>query len=289
MFSGTYTAIVTPFHPDGTVDYDCFRELIDKQIAGGVDGIVPVGTTGESPTLTTREHLEVIRVAVEHVKHRICVIAGTGANSTQEAIELTQAALACGADATLQVTPYYNKPTPEGLYRHFRAVADLGLPVMLYNVPGRSAREIPLSVVERLSHHPNVVAIKEASSDVGRVSQIRSICSLDVLCGDDGLTLPMVAVGAKGVVSVASNVVPRGMSELVRLALSGAVEQAKVIHDRLLGLFRDLFIEVNPIPVKAALAMMGQIEEVYRLPLCEMETQHRAALEKTLRELELIA
>ena len=287
MFSGTYTAIVTPFNQDGSVDYVRFRELIDLQIAGGVAGIVPVGTTGESPTLTTEEHIEVIRVAAEHVAHRIQVIAGTGANATQEAIELTQAALDCGADATLQVTPYYNKPSPEGLYRHFSAIADLGLPVVLYNVPGRTSRDIPIAVVKRLAAHPKVVAIKEAAGDVGRVSQVRAVCELEVLSGDDALTLPVISVGACGVISVASNVMPREMSELVKLALTGRIGEARALHERLMPLFTDLFIEVNPVPVKAALAMMGRIEEVYRLPLCEMAPENRERLQETLRRLDL--
>ena len=288
MFSGTYTAIVTPFNRDGSVDYGRFRSLIDMQIAGGVAGIVPVGTTGESPTLTMEEHVEVIRVAVEHAARRIQVIAGTGANATQEAIELTQAAQGCGADATLQVTPYYNKPSPEGLYRHFTAIADLGLPVMLYNVPGRASRDIPISVVKRLAAHPKIVAIKEAAGDVGRVSQIRAVCELVVLSGDDGLTLPMIAVGARGVVSVVSNVVPQDMSDLVRLALAGRMAEALGVHERLSGLFADLFIEVNPVPVKAAMAMMGLIEVVYRLPLCELAPENHEKLRLTLRKLDLV-
>ena len=288
MFSGTYTAIVTPFNQDGSVDYVRFRELIDMQIAGGVAGIVPVGTTGESPTLTIEEHIEVIRVAAEHAAHRIQVVAGTGANATQEAIELTQAAKACGADATLQVTPYYNKPSPEGLYRHFSAIADLGLPVVLYNVPGRTSRDIPIAVVKRLAAHPKVVAIKEAAGDVARVSQVRAVCELEVLSGDDALTLPMISVGACGVISVVSNVMPREMSELVRLALAGRMEEALRLHQRLTGLFADLFIEVNPVPVKAALAMMGLIEEVYRLPLCELASENRERLQETMRRLSLV-
>ncbi len=288
MFSGTYTAIVTPFNRDGSVDYGSFRELIEKQVAAGISGIVPVGTTGESPTLSTEEHIEVIKAAVNFVSGRMQVIAGTGANCTDEALELTRAALEAGADATLQITPYYNKPTAEGLFRHFTAVADLGLPVMLYNAPGRTSREIPISVVRRLASHPSVVAVKEAAGDVGRVNQIRAISDLDVLSGDDPLTLPMMAVGARGVVSVASNVVPRQMVEMVNLALAYKYKEALVIHDELVPLFADLFIEVNPVPVKAALAMMGQIEEIYRLPLCEMELANRNKLQATLTSLGLV-
>ncbi len=285
MFSGTYTAIVTPFNRDGSVDYGCFRELIEKQVAAGISGIVPVGTTGESPTLSTKEHVDVIKAAVKFVSGRMQVIAGTGANCTEEAIELTKAALDAGVDATLQITPYYNKPTAEGLFRHFSAIADLGLPVMLYNAPGRTSREIPISVVKRLAAHPSVVAVKEAAGDVGRVNQIRAISDLEVLSGDDPLTLPMMAVGARGVVSVASNVVPRRVVEMVNLAMEYKYKEALVIHDELVQLFADLFIEVNPVPVKAALAIMGQIEEIYRLPLCEMESANRDKLQSTLTSL----
>ncbi len=288
MFSGTYTAIVTPFNRDGSVDFGCFRELIDKQVAAGIAGIVPVGTTGESPTLSTEEHIEVVKAAVNFVSGRMQVIAGTGANCTDEALELTKAALDAGVDATLQITPYYNKPTSEGLFRHFAAIADLGLPVMLYNAPGRTSREIPISVVKRLAPHPSIVAVKEAAGDVGRVSQIRSVSDLEVLSGDDSLTLPMLSVGACGVVSVASNLVPRPMVEMVNLALAFKFKEALVIHDELTQLFSDLFIEVNPVPIKAALAMVGQIEETYRLPLCEMELANREKLFATLTSLGLV-
>lgn len=223
MLAGTHTAIVTPFNRDGSVDFGCFHALIERQIAGGVTGIVPVGTTGESPTLSSQEHLDVIRAAVKSANGNVKVIAGTGGNSTEEAIELTRAVLDLGVDASLQVTPYYNKPTDEGLYRHFAAVADLGLPIVLYNVPGRTAREIPVDVVVRLAAHPNVVAIKEAAGDVGRVNQVRLACDLAVLSGDDLLTLPMLSVGACGVISVASNVVPGEMAGLVRAALSSTL------------------------------------------------------------------
>jgi len=288
MFTGTFTAIVTPFNRDGSIDYGCFHALIERQIAGGVAGIVPVGTTGESPTLSTKEHVEVIRVAVKSAAGRVKVIAGTGANSTAEAIELTRAVMDFGADGTLQVTPYYNKPTAEGLYRHFTAIADIGLPVVLYNVPGRSAREIPVDVVARLAVHPKVVAIKEAAGDVGRVNQIRLACDLSILSGDDALNLPMLSVGACGVISVASNVVPREMSDLVTLALSYHYREAQALHEKLLPLLTKLFVEVNPIPVKAALAMMGLIEEVYRLPLCEMEAANRTKLLATMKALGLV-
>jgi 4-hydroxy-tetrahydrodipicolinate synthase len=288
MFEGTYTAIVTPFKKDGSIDYISLKRLLDMQIKAGVDGVAPVGTTGESPTLDYQEHSTVIDFTVEHCKGRIKVIAGTGGNSTAEAVELTRHAMRSGADATLQVTPYYNKPNQEGLIRHFRAVADLGLPVMLYNIPGRTGREIALDTVVKLAKHPRIVAIKEAGGDVDRVSAIVRSCRLTVLSGDDSLTLPMMAVGARGVVSVASNVAPKEVVKMVRLALKGDFKEARKLHLKLYRLFCDLFIDTNPIPVKAALAMMGLIEEIYRLPLCEMDAKQRAQLRECMKELRLI-
>jgi len=288
MWQGAFTAIVTPFTRQGEVDYARLRDLIEFQIEGGVDGIVPVGTTGESPTLTVAEHNRVIEVTVEACAGRVKVIAGTGANSTAEALELTRHAKQVGADATLQVTPYYNKPTQEGLIRHFTEVAEIGLPVVLYNIPGRTGREIAVDTVVKLAEHPNIVALKEAGGSVDRVSHIVRRCDIAVLSGDDSLTLPMMAVGAVGVVSVATNVAPGPVSEMVHAALAGDWSRARELHRRLHPLFSDLFLETNPIPVKAALAMMGRIEEVYRLPLCAMKAETRARLEKTLRELELI-
>ena len=286
-FEGTYTALVTPFNGNGSVDYDRFRSLIDRQAEAGVAGIVPVGTTGESPTLTYEEHRRVVETAVEAARGRIQVIAGTGANSTAEALELTRHAKDTGADATLQITPYYNKPSQEGLYRHFSAVAELGLPVVLYNVPGRTSREIAIDTVVRLSELPGVAALKEAGGSVDRVSDILSRCDILVLSGDDSLTLPMMSVGARGVISVASNVVPAAVADMTRLALDGSWDQAREAHLRLYRLFRDLFIDTNPIPVKAALAMMGLAEEVYRLPLCSMGDDLKATLRETLQALDI--
>lgn len=282
--AGAYTAIVTPFNRDGSVDFVRLRELVEWQIASGITGIVPVGTTGESPTLDYAEHEKVIEETIRVANRRVKIIAGTGANSTAEAVELTKHAKAAGADATLQVTPYYNKPMPAGLIRHFSAVADLGLPVVLYNVPGRTSREIPIDVAVKLAEHPNIVAIKEAGGSVERVSQLVRRCRLTVLSGDDSLTLPMIAVGARGVISVVSNVAPKAVVDLVATALAGRLDEARALHLKYYPLFTDLFIETNPVPVKAALAMMGRIEEIYRLPLCEMEPKTRAQLEKTLRE-----
>jgi 4-hydroxy-tetrahydrodipicolinate synthase len=290
-FRGTYTALVTPFNAsDGHVDYGKLRALLEEQIAGGVEGVVPVGTSGESPTLSYEEHDKVISTVCDCCRGRVQVVAGTGANSTREAVELTRHAISDGADATLQIAPYYNKPTPEGLYRHFAEVADVGLPVLLYNAPGRTSRDIPVAVVKRLADHPKIAGIKEAAGDANRVNLIRAAVGdqIDILSGDDSLTLPMMAAGAKGVVSVASNVVPAEVVEMVRLALANDFAGALRIHTRLLDLFADLFIEVNPVPVKAAMAMLGTAQEVYRLPLCEMRPENREKLKNTIEKLGLV-
>ena len=284
MFQGAYTAIVTQFNRNGGVDYGKLRELVARQIENGIDGLVPAGTTGESPTLSYEEHDRVISATVEAARKRVAVIAGTGENSTAEALDLTRHALDTGADATLQVTPYYNKPNAAGLVRHFSAVADLGLPTVLYNIPGRTGREIPVETVVELAKHPKIVAIKEAGGSVDRVSRIVTECRLSVLSGDDSLTLPMMAVGAVGVISVASNVAPRPVRDLVHHALEGRWDAARALHQKLYRLFTDLFIDTNPIPVKAAMAMMGLCEEVYRLPLCEMSGALRARLREALAE-----
>jgi 4-hydroxy-tetrahydrodipicolinate synthase len=282
MFSGVYTAIVTPFNEDGSVDYGCLRSLIDCQAAAGVAGIVPVGTTGESPTLSYEEHSRVIDVTIEACAGRMQVIAGTGANSTTEAIDLTKRAKDAGADGTLQVTPYYNKPNQEGLYRHFAAVADLGLPVVLYNVPGRSGMPIAIDTIKRLSEHPSVVCVKEAGGSVDRVSAIKSQCSIGVLSGDDALTLPMMAVGAEGVISVASNLIPEVMVELVAAENAGDHQKALEIHLAYHKLMSDMFLDTNPIPIKAAMAMKGLCQENYRLPLCETSDAVKEKLRQTL-------
>ena len=283
MLEGAYTAIVTPFTKNGAVDYERFRDLIEFQIAGGIDGIVPVGTTGESPTVDVKEHEKIVEVAIQTANKRVKIIAGTGGNSTAEAIELTQHAKDAGADATLQVTPYYNKPNALGLTHHFAAVADLGLPVVLYNVPGRTGKEIPIDVVVELAKHPKVVAIKEAAGSVDRVSAILDRCKLQVLSGDDSLTLPMMSVGAVGVISVASNVAPKAVADLVHHALAGRWSEARALHAKYYRLFADLFIDTNPIPVKTALVMMGKIEDAFRLPLCEMSEPLKTRLAETIK------
>ncbi len=282
-FQGVYTALVTPFR-NGKVDTDALNRLVDEQVAAGVAGIVPVGTTGESPTLTYEEHEQVIRLVVARAQGRCQIIAGTGANCTREAIEMTRRAKEDGADATLQVTPYYNKPTQEGLYRHFSEVADKGgLPVVLYNVPGRAGVPIAETTVARLSANPMIAAIKEAGGSVDRVSAIKDMCDITVLSGDDSLTLPMMAVGAEGIISVASNIIPADMVKMVKAFADGDVQTAMALHRHYYCLFRDQFIEPNPIPIKAAMAMAGMIAEEYRLPLCELGEANRAKLEASLK------
>ena len=282
-FQGVYTALVTPFR-DGKIDTDALNRLVDEQVAAGVAGIVPVGTTGESPTLTYEEHEQVIRMVVARAQGKCQIIAGTGANCTREAIEMTRRAKEDGADATLQVTPYYNKPTQEGLYRHFSEIADKGgLPVVLYNVPGRAGVPIAETTVARLARNAMIPAIKEAGGSVDRVSAIKDLCDITVLSGDDSLTLPMMAVGADGIISVASNIIPADMVKMVSSFANGDLKTAMELHRRYYCLFRDQFVETNPIPIKAAMAMAGMIAEEYRLPLCELSEGSRAKLEASLK------
>lgn len=282
---GVYTALVTPFTKEGKVDYGKLGELLEIQIAGGVDGVVPVGTTGESPTLDTEEHMKVIEETVKRAAGRCKVMAGTGANCAEEAVALTKHAAEVGADCTLQVTPYYNKPTQEGLYRHFSLVADTcKLPVVLYNVPGRTGTAIAAETIARLAKNTNVLAVKEAGGSVERVSEILALCDIAVMCGDDSLTVPMMSVGAKGVISVASNIIPAELKKMTDACAAGDFASALTLHRKYFKLFKTLFIESNPIPVKAAMAILGQIEEVYRLPLCEMAQGNRDKLESVMRE-----
>ena len=287
-FSGTHTALVTPFR-GGKFDEDAFRSLIEDQIAGGITGIVPVGTTGESPTLDYNEHNVVIRVAVEAAAGRCPVIAGTGSNATSEAIALTVEAERLGADAALLVAPYYNKPSQEGLYRHFRAVAEsVQIPVVLSSIPGRCGVEIGVETVARLARDcPNIRTIKEAGGSVERVSQLRASLPADfeILSGDDSLTLPFLSVGAVGVISVASNLFPAEISKMVRLWLDGDPSGAQDLHWRFYALFKDLFIEPNPVPAKFGLSLRRKMSAEVRLPLCEMSEAHAARLRKTLEAL----
>ena len=279
---GVYTALATPF-AGGAVDYGKLRELVALQVAGGVDGIVPVGTSGESPTLSTTEHMKVISETIAAANGKCFIMAGTGANSTEEAIELTKHAKEEGADCSLQVTPYYNKPTQEGLYRHFSTIADkCGIPLVLYNVPGRTGTAIAPETIARLSKNANVLGVKEAGGSVERVSEIASLCDIPIMCGDDSLTVPMMSVGARGVISVASNIIPADLKAMVDACAKGDFATALKYHKRYYRLFKDLFIESNPIPVKAAMAMLGMINEEYRLPLCEMAPANREKLKATL-------
>ena len=290
-FTGAITALVTPFR-NGQIAYDDLDRLVDAQIAGGIKGLAPVGTTGESPTLDYDEHIEVIRRVVARSAGRVPVIAGTGSNCTREAVELTKKAEAAGVDAMLVVAPYYNKPSQEGLYRHFSAIAEAtDKPIVLYSIPGRCGIEIGVQTVARLrAAFPHINHIKEAGGSCDRVDQLRQTCgeSVTILCGDDGLTLPFIALGAKGVISVASNLLPAEVVQLCDLALAGKLAEAAVLHRRLQPLFKNLFVEPNPVPAKYAMARLRIIgtPEV-RLPLCELTDASRALLDKTLAGLGL--
>jgi len=286
MFTGTYTAIVTPFK-GGKIDEPALRRLIQIQIKAGVEGIVPVGTTGESPTVDYDEHIQIIARSVETAAGKIKVLAGTGGNSTSEAIHLTERAEKAGADGSLQVAPYYNKPTQEGLFQHFREVArHTRLPIVLYSIPSRCGVEIGVDTVRRLAREcKSIVGIKEAGGQPDRVSQLRAALGprFEILCGDDSLTLPFMALGAQGVISVASNVIPRQVAEMVRAFDAGNLRAALKLHQKYYPLFKDLFVETSPGPVKAALAMLGQIEEEYRLPLVPISDKNRETLRTTMR------
>lgn len=287
MFTGTYTAIVTPFR-NGVLDEPALERLVKAQIKGGVDGIVPVGTTGESPTLDYEEHVRVIELAVEFAKGKVKVLAGTGGNSTSEAIYLTKAAEEAGADGSLQVAPYYNKPTQEGLFQHFSAIAEATkLPLVLYSIPGRCGIEIAVDTVQRLAAaNKTIVGIKEAGGNADRVSQLRAALGpkFEILSGDDSLTLPFMSVGANGVISVASNVIPREVSRMVNAFAAGKLAEAQKLHAKFYPVFKDLFIETNPVPVKAALAMLGVVQEEYRLPLVPMTAKNKEVLKATLKK-----
>jgi 4-hydroxy-tetrahydrodipicolinate synthase len=291
MFRGTYTAIVTPFR-DGALDEAAFTRLIEWQIESGIAGIVSVGTTGESPTLNNEEHNRAIELTVQAARGRCKVIGGTGSNSTIEAISLTKEAEKAGADAVLLVTPYYNKPTQEGLFRHYKEIAaHTKLPIILYSIPGRCGIEIAVDTAARLAREcPNIVSIKEAGGSVDRVSQLRAALPAEftILSGDDSLTLPFMSVGAEGVISVASNIIPKEMVRMVQAFTEGNAFEARELHGRFYPLFRDLFIETNPVPVKTALSLAGRISGELRLPLCEMGAANEAKLLATLRNLNLV-
>jgi 4-hydroxy-tetrahydrodipicolinate synthase len=290
MFTGSLVAIVTPFR-QGTVDERALAKLIEWQIAKGTNGIVPCGTTGESATLSHSEHNRVIELTVEVVHRRVPVIAGTGSNSTAEAITLTKHAKQAGADGALLITPYYNKPTQEGLYRHYTAIAEaVDLPLILYNIPGRTGVNMLPSTITRLSAIKTIVGVKEGSGSVQQASDIVQMCGdrLTVLAGDDSLTLPMMAVGAKGVITVTANIMPMEMAGLVKAFASGRIDEARGIHFRLSPLFAALFYETNPIPVKEALGLMRKIDPELRLPLCPMAQDTREKLIRVLKDAALI-
>ncbi len=290
MYSGSFPALVTPFKSNTDIDFDAYGRLIDWHIEQGTNGIVPCGCTGEAATLSHDEQKAVIRFAIERVSGRLPVIAGTGSNNTREAIDLTKYAKEVGADGSLLITPYYNKPTAAGQIAHYRAIAEAvdGLPIMLYNVPGRTGTKIAPETIAELSKVPNIVSVKEACGDIDQVSAILSQCDINVMSGDDSLTLAMMAVGAKGVVSVAANVVPAGVADLVRHANAGNYEEARALHYQLLPIFKVLFVESNPMPVKYALSKMGLIENVLRLPLTPVLESSAAKIDKVLAESGLI-
>ncbi len=290
MFTGSHVAIVTPFR-NGTLDERALGDLIEFQIANGTNGIVPCGTTGESATLTHEEHDRVIAFTVEAVRRRVPVIAGTGSNSTDEAVSLTKHAKQAGADGALLITPYYNKPTQDGLFRHYKAVAEAAdIPLVLYNIPGRTGVNMAPATVARLATIRNIVAIKEGAGSLPQVSEIIQACGdkMTVLAGDDALTLPMMAVGAKGVITVTANIAPADMSAMVAAYLAGRIEDAKRLHYKLYPLFTALFFETNPIPVKTALAAMGKIDGELRLPLSPMSTEPKEKLLRAMKDYGLL-
>jgi 4-hydroxy-tetrahydrodipicolinate synthase len=290
MFTGVITALVTPLR-NGAVDEDALRRLVNEQIAAGIDGLVPVGTTGESPTLDHEEHLRVVKIVIEETKKRVPVIAGTGANATREAIELSQAAKSLGADGLLQVTPYYNRPTQDGLYRHFKAVVDaVNLPTVVYNVPGRTGCDLLPDTVARLCDLPQIVAIKEATGSIQRASQIIAKCGdrMIVLSGDDATALGVMAVGGRGVISVVSNVVPGDFAAMWDATVAGDWKKARALHYKTFGLSEGLFIEANPIPVKTAMAMLGKIADEIRAPLYPMTGANREKVRQLLVDVGLL-
>lgn len=289
MFSGSIVALVTPFKENFEIDFDAYGRLVDFHIAEGTDAIVPCGCTGEAATLAHDEQKRCIRFVVERVAGRVPVIAGTGSNNTREALDLTAYAKQAGANAALLITPYYNKPTPAGLIKHYTTIAQaVDIPIILYNVPSRTGIHLAAATVAELCKTPNIAAVKEASGSVDSVCQIRSVCDITVLSGDDMLTLPMMSVGATGVISVAANVAPAKVAALCAHAAKGNYDQARRIHYELYPLFKGLFIETNPMPVKAALARMGMIQNVVRLPLTSALPETAARIEEILKNLGIV-
>jgi 4-hydroxy-tetrahydrodipicolinate synthase len=290
QFIGCGTALVTPFRPDFSLDEVALRKLVQRQIRGGADFLVPCGTTGENPTMTRAEHLRVVQITIEEPRGKVPVLAGAGGYNTQEVIELSRELERLGADGLLSVTPYYNKPTQEGLYQHYVAIAQATrLPIVLYNVPGRCGTNLEPATVKRLAAIPNIVGIKEASGNISQMAALANVVPDDfvILSGDDAITLPLFALGGKGVISVASNEIPTEMAQLCRHGLRGEFEQARSIHRRFLPLMEINFIESNPIPVKAAMALMGLLEPVWRLPLVAPKTENLSRIQGVLESLEL--
>ncbi|MFN3484492.1 MAG: 4-hydroxy-tetrahydrodipicolinate synthase [Planctomycetota bacterium] len=286
---GSFVALITPYAGD-PVDLAKVRELVDFHLENGTSGFCPVATTGESPSLSREEKAAVIRAVVERARGKALVFPGAGTYNTRETIEQTRMARELGADGALLVTPYYNKPTQEGLYRHYEAVARAvpGFPLMLYNVPGRTGVSLAPETTARLSRIPGIVAIKDASGNVEQVTQVRALCDIQILSGEDSLTFPILCLGGCGVVSVAANIVPRAVADLCQAVRAGELARARQIHERYFPLFKDLFLETNPIPVKTALRLMGRYTGELRLPLCEMSRANAERLEKTLRACQVI-
>jgi len=291
MFKGAIVAIITPFR-NGRIDEEALQKLIEFQIENGTSGIVPCGTTGESATLSHEEHDRVIEIAIDAAKKRIPVIAGTGSNSTAEALRLTKHAYEAGADGALIVCPYYNRPTQEGLYQHYKAIAEeVPIPIVVYNIPGRTGVNLNPDTLARLAKLPNIVGVKEAGGSIKQMSDIIGLCDpdFDVLSGDDAFTLPMLALGGKGIVSVISNVAPADMAAMVKAFEAGDLDKARTLHYKMISLIDALFIETNPVPVKAALSMMGMIEYELRLPLCKMTQGNYDKLKKVVTDYGLIS
>jgi 4-hydroxy-tetrahydrodipicolinate synthase len=291
MFHGSMVALVTPMHPDGTLDWESLSWLVDFHIENKTDAIVAVGTTGESPTVDVKEHVRIIREVIDQVHGRVPVIAGTGANSTREAIELTRAALEAGADACLLVTPYYNKPTQEGLYLHFKAIAEaVPIPQILYNVPSRTACDLLPETAARLAEVSNIIGIKEATGDLSRVRRLLDLCGerLDLYSGDDSTAMEFMLLGGRGTISVTANIVPRLVHDMCVAAIQEDREAAEAADIKLRPLYATLFLEANPIPVKWALYEMGFISEGIRLPLTALSERHREPLREALRQLQVL-
>ncbi|MBC8549361.1 MAG: 4-hydroxy-tetrahydrodipicolinate synthase [Candidatus Brocadiales bacterium] len=288
MFTGSIVAMVTPFK-DGEVDYDKIGELVQYHIDNGTNAIIPCGTTGESPTLTHREHREVIEKVIEAAAGRIPVIAGTGSNNTSEAVSMTRHAKETGANGSLIITPYYNKPTQQGIYEHYKAILEeVDIPIIVYNVPSRTGVSISAETVARLAEFDNIVAIKEATGDIDQASQILNLCDITVLSGDDSLTLPIMSIGGKGVVSVLANILPREVSDLTSSFLKGEIENAQRLHKSLFPVCKAMFIETNPIPVKTAMKLLDRLNGEMRLPLCNMSKEHERQLKIALEKYGLV-